>query len=112
MSDETIVDTLRKASRAIYIAVEEETAKQISITFTRAAERIAGLEAQWTECVARNARHCEENKQQAAEIAALKAELARAREELISVWVEPPRYPESPDAAEARYKREIAQTGD
>jgi len=39
MSDETIVDTLRKASMAIYIAVDEETAKQISITFTRAAER-------------------------------------------------------------------------
>jgi len=45
MSDDKLVDTLRKASTAIYIATDEETAKQISITFMRAANRITELEA-------------------------------------------------------------------
>jgi hypothetical protein len=44
MSDPTIIETLRTASKAIYIAVEEDTAKQISITFRRAANHIASLE--------------------------------------------------------------------
>ena len=45
MSDTTIVNTLRKASQAVYLVADEEAAKHISITFKRAASRIEELEA-------------------------------------------------------------------
>jgi len=44
MSDDTILETLKKASTAIYIACDEKTADHISITFRRAVRRIEFLE--------------------------------------------------------------------
>ncbi len=44
MSDETILDTLRKAASAVYIAVDESVAEQISKTFLRAADRILTMQ--------------------------------------------------------------------
>jgi len=58
MSDETLLETLKKASSAIYIVTDEETANHISILFRRAGSEIATLQS---------------------ELAAAREELARAR---------------------------------
>ena len=45
MSDETLLETLKKASSAIYIVTDEETANHISILFRRAGSEIAALQS-------------------------------------------------------------------
>ncbi len=91
MSDETLLETLKKASSAIYIVTDEETANHISILFRRAGSEIATLQA---------------------DLAAARAELERAREALIDIWARHPNFPlngKTPrEQAEAHYAREVA----
>lgn len=49
MSDETLLETLKKASSAIYIVTDEETANHISILFRRAGSEIATLQSELAE---------------------------------------------------------------
>lgn len=48
MSDDTILDTLKRASTSVYIVAEEEVAKHISITMRRAVTEIEKLQAENT----------------------------------------------------------------
>ena len=119
MSDETLLETLKKASSAIYIVTDEETANHISILFRRAGSEIATLQSDLAAARTQIALYLDDYEQLCAlmhrrdkDLAAAREELERAREALIDIWARHPNFPlngKTPrEQAEAHYAREVA----